>query len=467
MDFSALGKKGGGSKKPKKDLPINIAMRLERIEVNTDKPSVFHGYIAGSNEPVKVRMMTVAEGVEVNRRVVGREGNAAVMESVEAATERLKAQYVGTGERHRPRPAEIANPENKTHCEAGGLIMFTKCMRNEDGSYRAHWAETMERSAGAGCDKVMANIRVEEMKDKASGAPRGTQVVADVVNPSEAVVVNKSNLVHALTSVFANRNGEEKRKPFAFVRLINAETGANILPPARASAKYLESEVTDPDSGEKFKRYDAAAAEESIKNLFDSENTSQDAMVIRAALFGFGNEEGYPVYKDVTNEALVGDLKKITDGVRSGAIQVEVIPGERISAGPATRASIEKAVKSNANHPINTLYVGRNSNGYPTERRYLDTFLTTRVGKDGYRYFTKAVAADVYPSKQTIATLATVNDHKAQAEAAKARAAEASAAEVVVDDEMLLDPSTLDGTPGDDLDAKLSQSAAALEAGIV
>lgn len=456
MQFNALGKTGGGNKKAKKDLPVNIAMRLDHIEVGEGKPSFFHGFIVGSNEPVKVRMMTIDEGVAVN----GRKG-----EEVEQVKARLQSQYAGTGEKHRPRPTEIANANHKAHCEAGGLLMFTKALRNEDGSFRAHWVETLERSAGAGCDKVLAHIRAEDIKDK--GKVTGYQVVADVVNPDGAVMLNKGNLVSTLTTAFANRNGDEKRKPFVFARLVNPATGEIVLPPARANAKYDPVETTDADTGQVFKVYEAAAAEESIKNLFNPENTGQDALVIRAALYGLGDQPGYPEYKDVSNDALVKDLNTITDAVRAGTLQVEVVPGERISAGPATRASIEKAVKGNPNHPINTLYTLRNENGFAKERRFCETFLTTKMGKDGHRYFTKAAPADLYPAMQTVAKLATVNDHKAASEASKARAAEAVATEVVVSEDMSLDPASLEGLPGDDLDSKLSQSAAALDASIV
>lgn len=456
MQFNALGKNGGGNKKQKKDLPVNIAMRLDRIEMTEGKPSFFHGFVVGSNEPVQVRMMTIDEGVGVNFR----KG-----EELEATKARLQSQYAGTGEKHRPRPTEIANANHKAHCEAGGLLMFTKCLKNEDGTYRAHWVETLERTAGAGCDKVVANIRAEDVKD-ANKKVVGFQVVADVVNPDGAVMLDKNNLVSTLSAAFANRNGEEKRKPFVFVRLVNPETGAIVLPPARANAKYEEQKISDPDTGENFTVYEAAVAEESVKNLFSPENTSQDAMVIRAALFGLGNDEGYPEYKDVANEALLKDLQSVTDAVRSGALMVEAVPGERIGAGPATRASIEKAVKGNPNHPINTQYTLRNENGYAKERRFCPTFLTTKLGRDGHRYFTKAVPADLYPAMQTVAKLATANDHKATAQAAKDRAAEAVATEVVVDDSMALEPALLEGTP-EEVDAKLTQSASALEASVM
>lgn len=454
MDFTSLGKRSS-AKTPKKDLPVNIAMRLDHIEIGNNAPSVFHGFTIDTNEPIQVRMMTIDEGVLVN----GRQG-----EDLDKVKERLQSQYAGTGEKHRPRPAEIANPTHKTHCQSGGLLMFTKCLKNDDGSYRAHWVETLERTAGAGCDKVMANIRAEDIRE--DGKVTGFQVVADVVSPDAAVMLSKKNLVASLTSAFANQSGEEKRKPFVFVRLVNGETGEVVLPPARANAKYDSSKESDPDSGQEFTTWTAAPAEDSVKNLFNPENVTQDAMVIRAALFGLGDKPGYPEYKGVDNKDMLADLNKITDLVRSGDLKVEMVPGERIGAGPATRASIEKAVKGNPHHPVNTAYTKRKENGFVSERRFCPTYLTTMIGKDGHRFFTKAIPADLYPALQVMKNLATVNDHKAAVKAAQERAAEANVTDVDVDEGMALDPAAMDGLP-EDLDERLSQSAQALEAGMV
>jgi len=457
MQFNSLGKNAGAANKvAKKDVPVNLAVRLERIDIGGDKPSQFQGFLVGSDEPVTVRMMTVDEGVAVNQR----KG-----EEYAQTKERLQKQYVGSGEVHRPRPAEVNNPNHKTHCAPGGLIMFTKCMKNEDGSYRAHWVDTMERTPGAGCDKVMAHIRVEEIKDQVDRSKViGVQVVADVVDPGAAVVLNKGNVVETLSSVFANRNGDEKRKPFMFVRLIDSSNGKIVLPPARANAFYLAEKKRDADTGVEYTIREAASAEESITNLMGGETATQDSMMIRAALFGMGSEPGYASFNDVSNPDLVSDLKSITDGVRSGALVVEVVPGERISAGPATRASIDKAVRSNPNNPINVLYSVRNENGYTTQRRFCETYLATKIGKDGHRMFTKAVPADTYPQTHTIISLATINDQKpSSAEQAKGRAVDANPSHVNVPEGMPFDPTSLDGMSHDEINDKLSQSASQLD----
>lgn len=457
MDFKALGKNSQTvPKKAKADVPFNVAMRLESIEINEGKPGVYNGFDVRTNEPVSVRMMTVEEGVTTNKRV---------NESREECEARIKKQYIGTGEVHRPRPSEVANKAHKTHCEAGGLIMFTKCMKNEDGTVRAHWVDTLERSPGAGCDLKMAHIRIEDIRDpKDSKIVTGTQVVIDVVHPEKAVVLNAENAMATLLSTFNNRNGEEKLKPFAFVRLINPQDGKIVLPPARANADYIEVAKTDYETGEEFSAREAADAAASITALMSPDNATQDGLVIRAAIHGIGDVPGYPLYEGVTNEAVLADLNQITDAVRSGALVIEVVPGERIAAGPATRASIIKSVKGNPRNPMNSLYTVRDDRGFATERRFAETFITTKLGKDGHRLFTKAVPADCFPKGLSMMKLATANDLKGLPGASVERAAGATAQEVETPDDMPFDPTALDKDVSADVDAALAQSADTLSA---
>lgn len=455
MQFNSLKKGYVQQPKVKKaDQPINLAVRLERIEVNTDRPSLFHGFEVATNEPVTVRMMSVDEGVVVNLRKD---------EDRDACKTRLQSSYVGQGEKHRPRPSEIANPNHKTHCQPGGLLMFTKTLKGDDGVYRAHWVETLENAPGAGCDSVMASIKIVEQKDPNDRTKvTGHVVAADIVNPDKAAILDKENVLPFLTSTFANRDGDVKRKPFMLVRLINKEDGNLVLDPARINAKYDPVEINNPDAGMKYTAYEAATAMDSVKHLMRPDHDTPDGLVVRAALFGLGKEPGYPAYDETKiNADQLADLKQITDAVRDGLLIVEAIPGERISAGPATRASILKAVKDSPNNPINTVYVKKDDNGRPIAQKFCPTYLTTKVGADGHRMFTKVQTVECYPKSVTVKAMATANDHKANAEAAKRRVAEAAAAEV---ESLPFDPTAIDGSDHDDINTKLTQSAVALEA---
>jgi hypothetical protein len=449
MKFQSLGGKGAQKRSgPKAPVPQNIVMRLESVITEPNKPGVYAGFDATTKEPIKVRMMTVEEGIVVNVR----KG-----ETSEQTAARLKEQYIGNGEKHRPKPSEIKDSAHKAHCEAGGLLMFTKALQNEDGSYRAHWVETLEKSPGAGCDKVAAHIRIEDLFEMKDGKREktGTQVCADVIRPEDAVFLTKDNLLPVLSSVYANTNGDEKLKPFAFYRLISAEDNKVVLPPARGNALYLKETIHDYDSGTSYDARVAASADQTIINLMspDAEGTSQDALMIRAALFGLGDEAGYPKFEGIADD-LLADLHQVTDYVRSGELRVEVVPGHRISAGPATRASIIKSVQSNAKNPLNTVYTTRNEQGFATERRFADTYLTTKIGKDGHRFFTKGMPVDLFPKGVTIQKLSTKNDLGVAEEAAPEIAQEAVGE---------ADAQGLDSVAVTDVEASLQESQQALE----
>lgn len=462
MQLNALGV-GGGKRAAKSELPQTLVMRLAEIKLDPSKPGEFHGINVDTNEPVVVRMMTVEEGALINKRKD---------ESLDDTKARLQKQYVGSGQSHRPRPSEINNPNEKTHCAPGGLLAFTKVLKNEDGSYRAHWAETLESKAGASAEKVMASVHIGEVFDKEDRSKViGEYVFADVVKPDQAVVLTKENAEVALLAAFANKNEDgTSRNPFVLARLVSAEDGKVVtsLPEMKVNGVLLKEEVTDFDSGTSREVRRPADAAQNLAAINDPANKARDAMVLRAALHGVLGKEGYADFGDAADNAKA-DLNQITDAVREGSYHFEVIPGERISAGPATKSSLMKAWKANENHPLN-FYKGRqfleDVSGEKKERNvrfFFETYLTTKVGDGDYRYFTKTLAADARPQKVSLYTMATANDFKAPALEAKQRAAEATAGVVDVDEEEFDPTAMAGGVDANGVDAKLSQSAASLE----
>lgn len=452
VEFKSLGQ-SKSAKTPKKDVPVNVALRLENIEISNDKPGFFVGFDALTNEPVRVRMMSVDEGVAVNLRAGG---------NADEVKAKLNKQYVGHDAAHRPRPAEINDPAQKVHCQTGGLLIFTRCLKNEDGSYRAHWVETLEKTPGSGCEKNMVHVAIDKVFDKADKKTViGTNVVADVAYTDKAVMLNQENTLGTLQAAFANKDGDVKRRPFVTLRLIDANTGAVVLTPARANAKYLETVRMDHDTGVEHTNYDADTAENSISRLLSQEaGKGENALIVRGAMWALTGQAGEPDLADITDDAVKSDVHQIIAAIRSGAVVVEAIPGERLSAGPATRASILKASGANPNNPINW-YTKRNANGFATERRFADTFVTTALGKDGYRYFSKAVMVDCYPKPLPLEQIATVNDHKGVADASQKRAADQGAG---IDEKVEpFNPGSLDSIPTDQVDAKLAASAAAID----
>jgi hypothetical protein len=462
MQFSALGVGGAKRAAAKGEKPQTIVMRLTDIKLEPNKPGYFHGVNADTGEAIAVRLMTVDEGAAVNKRQD---------ESYEQAKDRLNKQYVGSGQSHRPRPSEINNPSEKVHCAPGGLIMFTKALPNEDGTFRAHWAETLESKPGAVCEKVLASVHIGEITDREDRSKvTGSYVYADVIKPEHAAVLTKDNAELVLQAAFTNRDGDVQRSPFVLARVVSAEDGKVLtsLPELKVNAALVEETIDDPDSGTSKKVKRPGDAAQTLAWINDPTNTARDSMILRAALHGALGKDGYADFGEAPDNAKA-ELNQITDAIRSGSYHFEVIPGERISAGPATKSSLLKAWKEKENHPLN-FYKGRawleDASGEKRERNvrnYFDTYLTKKVGDGGYPYFTKAVAAEAFPKKANLYTVATANDFKTPVAEAKARAAQADAG-VVASDEDEFDPNALTGsvdTKG--VDAQLTASAASLE----
>jgi hypothetical protein len=461
MELKALGV-GGKKRAAKADLPQTLVVRLSDIKLEQGKAGLFNGINEDTKEPVTVRLMTVEEGVLVNKRQD---------ESFEQAKARLEKSYVGAGDAHRPRPAEIANPNAKVHCGPGGLLMFTKAMQNADGTFRAHWAETLEGKPGAVCEKVMANVKIGQIFDREDRSKvTGEYVYADVIKPQFAAVLNKDNAELVLQAAFANSDGDLRRNPFVLARLVGVEDGKVYegLPELQVRGATIKEKAFDPDSGVGKDVSRPADAAETIAWINNPENKFRDAMILRAALHGALGKDGYADFGDATEDAKA-DLNQITDAVRDGSYHFEVIPGERINAGPSTKTSLLKAFIGNDKHPLN-MYSGRhfvdNGDGPRQERRvrnFFDTYLTIKEGEGGYRYFTKVAAAEARPQKMNLYTIATANDFKTPALEAQRRAAEAGAGVVDADEEEF-DPNALaGGVDGKGVDAQLNASAAALE----
>ncbi|WP_454727958.1 MULTISPECIES: hypothetical protein [Cupriavidus] len=446
--------------KSKSQQPKTIVMRFEQLATNPNGPSYFHGFDVGTNEPVAVRLNTVEEGLAVV-------GQIAVNDRA-AAEKMLKDQYIGTGEKRRPRPGEFVTAGNKVECKPGGMIAFTRCLPNADGSFRAHWPDTIARDPGAACELVHANVMADQYKD---GDKVSWVVAADVVDPKQAVVLDAGNAVPSLMAALAPQtviDGEPiGRRPFAYLRLRSKDNGTQPLDPVRINPAFVRNERVDHDGGGgTIVRHDVAPAEDSLKRLMqpgDDVKINSDMLAAKAMIFALSNEPGYPEFKGASEDN-VADLRNIINAVREGSYAVELIPGERISAGPATRASILKSAFDESGSPkmkvpVHMFYSPRDERGYVKERRFVPTYLTTEIGKDGMRFFTKFLSQDHLPPKTVMKTVATENKFDTE------NTAEMDGNDGVdlADDAAGFDPSMMDAQAAASVDGKLASASAALD----
>ncbi|WP_199028505.1 hypothetical protein [Ralstonia sp. ASV6] len=461
-----LNSLNGRAKAAKAEVPKTLVIRLVEIVSDAKKPTFFHGVNVDTNEPVKVRLMTVDEGALVNKRA---------NETLEQAKARISNQYIGTDAKHRPTPKEFGTKGSKVYCEAGGIISFTKVLSDgnegEPGAFRAHWAETLESGPGATCQKVKANVDVAIYRDRDNPELiTGKAVNVDLMKPESATILTKDNIIATLKDAFVETDAEgARRKPFVLLRLIEKDTGlvyAGMPGEIRVNAATLKEEGFDHDNGVPTEVYRTGTPDETLAKIIDPATVTRDEVVLRSVLFGLSTQEGYPDLSQIEDAGKRQDFQTICDAVRSGDYVAEAIPGERISAGPATRASILKAYEDNPNHPFHqyrgTEYLPTDVDG-KIERKerknvklYFDTYVTSVV-KDGYRFFTKASRADLHEKKASLFSVATPNDHAATAEAARTRVADASTQVVEAE------PEEFDAGMVNELDEQLAKSAAAAE----
>lgn len=462
MQLNALNVNNNSGKKRKADVPKTLVMRLNEIVNEPNKPAFFHGIDVDTNEPVSVRLMNVDEGAMANRRQD---------ETLEDAKARISNQYIGTDAKHRPRPSEFRTPGNKVHCGQGGLLIFTKAVKNPDGTFRAHWAETLDSKPGTECQKVMAHISVGEIKDKENPEKVTASFVnADIIKPEAASILTSQNAQDVLMSAFANHDGVARRNPFVLARLAYSTDGhiINELPEIRVAAAMIEEEIIDYDNGVNRKVRRVGTPDQTLAKIMDPENMVRGDQILRSVVYGLSGADGYPDFTKVTDDSLRGDLHAIVDAIRDGSVVAEVIPGERITAGKATKASFLKQA-TNAKHPLHqykgqqylpTVEDGQEVRKPRNVKYFFETYLTTKVEADlDYRYFTKAVPAEMFPTRSSGYTVATANDFSATAEASKQRAEEAASPLVDASAESW-DPEAL---AGDGIDEQLARSAESVE----
>lgn len=402
MQFSGLN--GGGARKQragaKKVEPKTLVMRLNEVVIAPGKPGVFEGVNIETNEPIRVRMMTVDEGTVVNVR-----GD----ESLDDARKRVQAAYVGTDAAHRPRPQEVATKGQKVFCDAGGLLMFTKVLPSpgDEGLLMAHWVETLAAEPGAACEKVRGHL--------SAGTVQGASYAyVDAIDPKAATVLTPDNAVDTLLAAFDNQKDGVQRKPFVLLRLLdennNVVTG---LPETRVSAATIKDSITDPDTGTVKDVYTIGSAQQTLERIVDPATEDRHSMIMRAVIAGLNGDEGYPDYSKASPD-MRQDLHSIVDAIKDGSIRAEVIPGERINAGPATRASLI-ASAANPKSPVN-FYTGSQwfpqADGTREEQKvhwYKDIYVTKKEGQNGYQYFIKANDAEQEQPKQSVFSLVTEN----------------------------------------------------------
>ena len=314
----------------------NIAVRISDIELNEDTPSYFVGNRIDTNEAVRIRLMTVAEAVDANKRKDANEGDI----------QRLSNYYTerfATGTNVRPTAEAFADKNNKVHVQPGGVVMFERALPNDDGTLRAQWANTIAPSPN---DEVLhAVVHLDARKENPSAQQKAV-VRATIVNPDAAVALDKDNRLDVLYAMMMGKDTKgNPRSPAPVLRMMfNDGTMEHVTVPAMTETHTRK----DPNTGldKRISRMlEPQAAIDAILNSEAMANT-KNGKLTKAILSGLtGKEANWGAMPEPAKNT----MKALAQSIASGDTPVIAIPGQRINAGPqAAAAMLRQADRPNS-----------------------------------------------------------------------------------------------------------------------
>jgi len=318
----------------------NVAVRIADIEINSDRPSFFVGHRLDNNEQVRVRLMTVPEAVEANTR----------KNATEEDTKRLTTYYTekfSTGTYKRPSVATFADPTAKEHVKSGGVVLFDRAMKNEDGTYRAQWASTIAPAPQNEARKVVINLRGFP-EDAAAG--KKASVIAHVLNTEAATILGGEDRLVTLHALLSDTDSKGNRRSPSPVMRVPMSDGSFTHTKLQAST-FTETKKNF-ETGLDVKITKVKAPQDTIKDILDNVGDygkSASGKLAKAVLSGLtGQEASWHADTEPANRDM---FKALARRIAEGEVPVIAIPGETLFAG--NQAAV-KMIKdgNNPNSPM-------------------------------------------------------------------------------------------------------------------
>ena len=320
----------------------NVAVRISDIQVNEDQPSYFIGNRLDNNEPIRVRLMTVAEAVDSNKRKDANQGD------IERLTNYFTEKFV-SGTHTRPTPNKFADPAAKEHVQPGGVVLFERATKNDDGSYRAQWANTVAPSPDS---EVMIALVHLDARDENPAQKQKATVRATIINPEAAVNLQGADRLNTIYAMMMDKDSKgNPRSPAPVLRLTLSDGSlAHAVIPAMTET-IIKKDFT---SGLDKKLSVVMSPDKAIEKLLNDPEIgkTQNGRLVKAALSGI---TGKPAEWGTTvSENGKKTLERLAENVGNGTTPVMAIPGQRIYAGNQAAASMVKRATS-PNSPMGRL----------------------------------------------------------------------------------------------------------------
>ena len=361
--------------RPQADRAKPLAIRITGFDTPNNAFHFAEGVDLDSNQPVRVRLMTKDESIQHLRTQYGYRDKP--MDELERY---VTLRLAGNGTTMpRPRVADFATHDTNMSVKPGGVMLFESAQLNskKDGvaEYRAYWPTILAKDPSVEVSRKPINFFLHaEQSSAPTTTPDGNghaktykvRAFADVLHPERATTLTAENAKTTLLDSFNNTHPSGAQvRPFVMVRLLDMNP-ANGVPKGQVylarqiSGSYEVERSVDQVTGLTVEYKKPTSASNSLNEIMNGrqfENIrpeAADELRLRDDLLKL-------VYTAVTRpEVRASQLKfhsgmmqspeaieqaqSVLDDIRSGRAAVEILPGERIDAGPILRSDLAASV---------------------------------------------------------------------------------------------------------------------------
>lgn len=361
--------------RPQADRAKPLAVRITGFDTPNNAFHFAEGVDLDSNQPVRVRLMTKDESIQHLRTQYGYRDKP-LNELEQYVTLRL----AGNGTTMpRPRIADFAAHDTNMSVKTGGVMLFEAAQINskKDGvaEYRAYWPTILAKDPSVEVTRKPMNFFLHaEQSSAPASTPDGSghaktykiRAFADVLHPERATTLTAENAKTALLESFNNihPSGAQVR-PFVMVRLLDMNPAegvpkGQVYLARQISGSYEVEKSVDQVTGQVVEYKKPTSASNSLNEIMNGrqfENIRPEAadelrlrddllkLVYTAATRPDVRASQLKFHSSMMqSQEAIEQAQSVLDDIRSGRAAVEILPGERIDAGPILRNDLATSV---------------------------------------------------------------------------------------------------------------------------
>jgi hypothetical protein len=361
--------------RPQADRAKPLAVRITGFDTQNNAFHFAEGVDLDSNQPVRVRLMTKDESIQHLRTQYGYRDKP-----IDELERYVTLRLAGNGTTMpRPRIADFAAHDTNMSVKAGGVMLFESAQMNtkKDGvaEYRAYWPTILAKDPSVEVTRKPINFFLHAEQSSVPGPTSDggghaktykVRAFADVLHPERATTLTAENAKTTLLESFNNAHPSGAQvRPFVMVRLLDMNPGegvpkGQVYLARQISGSYEVEKSVDQMTGQVLEYKKPTGASNSLNEIMNGrqfENIrpeAADELRLRDDLLKL-------VYTAVTrpevratqltfhsammqSQEAIEQAQSVLDDIRSGRAAVEILPGERIDAGPILRNDLATSV---------------------------------------------------------------------------------------------------------------------------